>query len=234
MTVVACFSSVKNHNVLGPHLFPSFTTCQKNPFVTPRTVLQRAKKSLYNRLQFRTLLLPHRFIKIRPSHQPPVSIEFCRIPEFPKSEQKRKSWGNVRIWQKRDAVRRKNHRNLNKRFGINQFWSCKTLQYHRNALKHKNQEDPLVRVHVLRLIFDCTVRIFESTAYEQKIKFREWIRQELPDLIVENLTGGPGSTIQSCFPIPFTERVIWRVKRRKRRPTSTWSFSCTPPPHTVY
>jgi len=46
---------------------------------------------------------------------------------------------------------------------------------------------------VLRLIFDCTVRIFESTAYEQKIKFREWIRQELPDLIVENLTGGPGS-----------------------------------------
>jgi len=24
--LVACFSSVKNHNVLGPHLFPSFTT----------------------------------------------------------------------------------------------------------------------------------------------------------------------------------------------------------------
>jgi len=34
--LVACFSSVKNHNVSGPHLFPSF-------FATPRTVLQREK-----------------------------------------------------------------------------------------------------------------------------------------------------------------------------------------------
>jgi len=120
--VVACFSSVKNHNVSGPHLFPSFTTCQKNPFATPMTFLQRAKKSLCNRSQFRTLFLPHRFIKIRPFHQRPVSIEFltiCRIPEFPKSEQNRKSCGNVRIWRKRAAVRRKNHSNLNKSFGMN-------------------------------------------------------------------------------------------------------------------
>jgi len=38
--------------------------------------------------------------KIRPSHQRTVSIEFltiCRIAEFPKSEQNRKSCGNVRI-----------------------------------------------------------------------------------------------------------------------------------------
>ena len=64
-------------------------TRRKNPFTNPRKVLQRAKKSLCNRSQFRTLLLPHRFIKIRPSHKRPVSIEFltiCRIPEFPKSE----------------------------------------------------------------------------------------------------------------------------------------------------
>jgi len=27
--LIACFSSVKNHNVLGPHLFPSFTTHAK-------------------------------------------------------------------------------------------------------------------------------------------------------------------------------------------------------------
>jgi len=27
--LVACFSSVKTHNVSGSHLFPSFTTCQK-------------------------------------------------------------------------------------------------------------------------------------------------------------------------------------------------------------
>ena len=124
--LVACFSSVKNHNVSGPHLFPSFTTCQKNPFATPRTVLQRAKKSLCNRSQFRTLFLPHRFIKIRPSHLRPVSIEFltiCRIPEFPKSEQNRKSCGNVRIWRKRAAVRRKNHSNLNKSFGMNSMYA---------------------------------------------------------------------------------------------------------------
>jgi len=52
--LVACFSSVKNHNVSGSHLFPSFTTCQKNPCATPRTVLQRAKKSLWDRSQFRS------------------------------------------------------------------------------------------------------------------------------------------------------------------------------------
>ena len=80
--LVACFSSVKNHNVSGPHLFPSFTTYQKNPFATPRTVLQRSKKSLCNRSQFRTLLLPHRFIKIRPSHLRPVSINFSQFVGF--------------------------------------------------------------------------------------------------------------------------------------------------------
>ena len=119
--LVACFSSVKNHNVSGPHLFPSFTTYQKNPFATPRTVLQRSKKSLCNRSQFRTLFLPHRFIKIRPSHLRPVSIEFltiCRIPEFPKSEQNRKSCGKPRFWRKRDADREKSHSNLKKSFGM--------------------------------------------------------------------------------------------------------------------
>ena len=74
-----------------------------------------------NRSQFRTFFLPHRFIKIRPSHQRPVSIEFltiCRIPEFPKSEQNRESCGNVRILRERAAVRRKNNINLNKSFGM--------------------------------------------------------------------------------------------------------------------
>jgi len=120
--LVACFSSVKNHNVLGPHLFPSVTTHAKKSFCLPRTDLHRAKKSLCNTSQFRTLFLPHRFIKIRPSHQRPINIEFltiCRIPKFPKSEQNRKSCGNVR---KRAAVRRKNHSNLNKSFGINIAW----------------------------------------------------------------------------------------------------------------
>jgi len=128
--LVACFSSVKNHNVSGSHLFPSFTTCQKNPFATPRTVLQRAKKSLCNRSQFRTLFLPHRFIKIRPSHQRPVSIEFltiCPNPEFPKSEPNQKSRGNVRIWRKRAAIRRKNHSNLNKNFEMNLRINCSTF-----------------------------------------------------------------------------------------------------------
>ena len=39
--LLACFSSVKNHNVSGPHLFPNFTTCQQDPFT--RTVQQRTK-----------------------------------------------------------------------------------------------------------------------------------------------------------------------------------------------
>ena len=41
--LVACFSSVKNHNVSGPHLFPSFSTHAKKIPLTPRTVLHWAK-----------------------------------------------------------------------------------------------------------------------------------------------------------------------------------------------
>jgi hypothetical protein len=105
--LVACFWSVKNHNVSGPHLIPSFTTCQKNFFATPKTVLQGAKKSLYNRSQFRTLFLPHRFIKIRPSHQRPVSIEFSQFVGFQDSPNLSKiGKRNVRIWRKRASVRR--------------------------------------------------------------------------------------------------------------------------------
>jgi len=95
------FLKRKKSERFGASSFSKFHhTRQKNPFATPRTVLQRAKKSLCNRSQFRTFFLQHRFIKIRPSHQRPVSIEvltICRIPEFPKSEQNRKSCGNVRI-----------------------------------------------------------------------------------------------------------------------------------------
>ena len=98
--LVACFSSVKNHNVSGPHLFPSVTTHAQKSLCLPWTVLHRAKKSLCNSSQFRTLFLPHRFIKVRPSNQTPVRIEFltiCRIPGFPKSEQNRKSCGKPRF-----------------------------------------------------------------------------------------------------------------------------------------
>jgi len=94
--LVAGFSSVKNRNVSGPHLFPRVTTHAKKSLCLPRTVLHRAKKSMCNRSQFRTLFLPHRFMKIRPSHQRPVSVEFltiCRIAGSPKSEQNRKSCG---------------------------------------------------------------------------------------------------------------------------------------------
>ena len=84
----------------------------KNPFASLGRSYTEQKKSLCNRSQFRTLFLPHRFIKIRPSPQRPVSIEFLTIPGFPKSEQNQKSCGNVRIGRKRASVRRKNHRNL--------------------------------------------------------------------------------------------------------------------------
>jgi len=87
------FSSIflkrKKSQRFGASSFSKFHyTRHRNPFATLRTVLQRVQKSLCNRSQFRTLFLPHRFIKICPSHQRPVSIEFltiCRIPEFPKS-----------------------------------------------------------------------------------------------------------------------------------------------------
>jgi len=85
-------------------------------------VCQRLQSRSLQSGAFQTLLLPHRFIKNRPSHQRPVSIEsltICRIPGFPKSEQNRKSCGNVRIWRKGAAVRRKNHSNLSKSFGVN-------------------------------------------------------------------------------------------------------------------
>jgi len=62
--LVACFSNVKNHNVWGPHLFPSVTTHAKKPLCLPRTVIHRAKKSLCNRSQFRLFFLPHRFVAI--------------------------------------------------------------------------------------------------------------------------------------------------------------------------
>jgi len=61
-------------------------TRQKNAFASLEGAT-RAKKSRCNRSQFRTLFLPHRFIKIRPSLQRPVSIEsltICWIPGFPK------------------------------------------------------------------------------------------------------------------------------------------------------
>jgi len=80
--LVACFASVRNHNVSGPHLFQSVTThAQKSPCL-PRTVLHRAKKSLCNRSQFRTLFLPHRFIKIRPSHRDPSALNFSQFVGF--------------------------------------------------------------------------------------------------------------------------------------------------------
>ena len=41
--LVACFSSVKNHNVSGPHLFPSVTTHAKKSLCFPRTVLHEQK-----------------------------------------------------------------------------------------------------------------------------------------------------------------------------------------------
>ena len=41
--LVACFSSVKNHNVSGPHLLPNVTTHAQKSLCNPRTVLHRTK-----------------------------------------------------------------------------------------------------------------------------------------------------------------------------------------------
>ena len=48
--LVACFSSVKNYNVSGPHLFPSFTThAKKIPLLPLGRSYTEPKKSLCNR-----------------------------------------------------------------------------------------------------------------------------------------------------------------------------------------
>ena len=41
--LVACFSSVKNHNVSGPHLLPNVTTHAQKSLCFPRTVLHEQK-----------------------------------------------------------------------------------------------------------------------------------------------------------------------------------------------
>ena len=113
------FLKRKKSQRFGASSFSKFHhTCRKNPFATPRTVLHRAKEALCNRSQFWTLFLPHRFIKIRPSRQRPVSIEFCWIPEFPGMNPKRKSCRNAWIRRKRTAVQRKSHGHLKKGFGM--------------------------------------------------------------------------------------------------------------------
>ena len=43
--LVACFSSVKNHNVSGPHLFPSFTTHAKKILLPPLGRSYREQKN---------------------------------------------------------------------------------------------------------------------------------------------------------------------------------------------
>ena len=74
------------------NIFPSFTTCRKNSFANPRSVLQRAKKSLCNKSQFRTFFLTHRFIKIRPSHFSPFGgCLIINISISPMSDPSRRS-----------------------------------------------------------------------------------------------------------------------------------------------
>ena len=49
------------------------------------------------------------------------NLSDSRIPQI--WAKSKKSCGNVRIWLKRAAVRRKNHSNLKKSFGMNVFWT---------------------------------------------------------------------------------------------------------------
>jgi len=76
------FLKCKKLQRFGASSFSKFHHMPKKSLCHPRTVLKQSKKSFCNRSQFRTLFLPHRFIKIRPSHQRPVSIEFVTICRF--------------------------------------------------------------------------------------------------------------------------------------------------------
>jgi len=121
------FLKRKKSQRFGASSFSKFHHNAKKSFATPRTVLQRAKKSLCNRSQFRTLFLPHRFMKMKIFRfvlpiSDPSALNFstiCRIPEFPGINPKRKSCENVRIRRKRTTVQRKSHGHLKKSFGMN-------------------------------------------------------------------------------------------------------------------
>jgi len=122
--LVACFSSVKIRNVSGHHLFPNATTHAKKFLCPPRTVLHRAKKTLCNRSQFRTLFLPHRFIKIRPSHQRPVSVEFatiCGIPGSPNLSKIEKVAENREFDGKETLIVKRDIEISQKSFGMNMY-----------------------------------------------------------------------------------------------------------------
>ena len=87
------FMGIKSQG-LGASSFSKFYyTLQKKSFPAPRTVLYRAKKSLYDRSQFRTSVLPHRFIKIGPFRQNSIShnlLDMPRFQNFPERIQKEK------------------------------------------------------------------------------------------------------------------------------------------------
>ena len=119
--LVACFSSVKNHNVSGPHLFPSVTTHAKKSLCFPRTVLHEQKNHFAigrnsKRCCYHTDL--SRFVL--PISDPSALnlSQFVGFQDSPNLSKNRKSCWNVRIWRKRAAVRRKNHSNLNKSLGM--------------------------------------------------------------------------------------------------------------------
>ena len=62
-------------------------------------------------------------------------VGYVQIPEFPRMDSKQKSCGNVRIWRKRAAVRRKNHSNLNKIFGMKLLVPAGQVWYRHNSSK---------------------------------------------------------------------------------------------------
>ena len=59
-----------------------YYTLQEKTFATPRTVVYWPKKSLCDRSQFHTFMLPLRFIKIRPFRQHWISHNLLSMPRF--------------------------------------------------------------------------------------------------------------------------------------------------------
>ena len=89
--LVSCFSSVKNHNVLGPHLFPSFTT-HATTLATP------GQGTASKKITLQWVAIPNVVLTTQiyqDSSFPSTTrhhwiSEIYRIPEFFKSEQNRK------------------------------------------------------------------------------------------------------------------------------------------------
>jgi len=139
--LLVCFSSVKNHNVSGPHLFPSFTThAKKNHFAIGRN----SKRCSY-RTDLSRFVLPI---------SDPSELNFSQyggFQNFPNLSKIEKVAETCEFFRKRAAVRRKNHSNLNKSFGMKTKTAtnvCRNTHVHQLMVGLGEPTEPKLKFHI--------------------------------------------------------------------------------------